>query len=112
MRTKSLSFGVVGLLAAWSCVAHGAAPADADGRQAAAGHLAAPAPEIEEVIVYGKRIVAGLSEQHLELELREQMRVMKERMKAAITSELKEIAAPRLQLAGADTPFVVDLPQA
>ena len=112
MKTQSLSFGVVGLLAVWTFAAHGAAPAGADGRDAAPGHISAPAPEMEEVIVYGKRIVAGLSEQHLELELREQMRVMKERMKAAITSELKEIAAPRLQLAGADTPLVVNLPQA
>lgn len=112
MKTKTLAFGLTGLLAsAAAFAAH--AEAGVGGLPGATDLLtAAQVQAMEEIVVYGKRMNARVDEHLLAAALREQMRVVNERLKVEIAAELKELAAPRLQLAGADFPLVVNLPQA
>ncbi|HEX6993088.1 MAG TPA: hypothetical protein VF339_02985 [Gammaproteobacteria bacterium] len=108
MKTKMSSLVLAGVLATGAVSAsHRAAEVGVDGSSAATdGSSAAHAPAIEEVVVYGRRMSFRPDDQLLAAELREQIRVMHEQLKAAMRVELA--AAPPT---GTDTSLVVNLPQ-
>jgi len=108
----SKSFGLTGLLVVTAAFAtHAGADVGVGGHYDAAEVGAGlEAQPIEEIVVYGRRV--DVDADQLAAALREQMRVVTERLNAEISVELKELAAPRLQVAGADISLVVNLPQA
>ncbi len=110
MKTR-MRLGLAGLLAIGAVSAsHGGARVGVDGYSAERDEPSAAHPvAIEEVVVHGVRVSFAPDEQRLAAELREEMRAMHERLKAALRIELAELET---MPEGTDIPLVVNLPQA
>lgn len=67
------------------------------------GLLSGQASATEEVVVYGTATTVVLEPAQLRADMQEHVKVLNERLKASIASDLKQLATPNVQLASGET---------